>query len=164
MRIRLTKSSSAECKYVCLDAGCEEGDHERTVGDRSRLANQLIEPLLGYASAALFVGVEAVRIAGTFTVDQYPEHHRSTLRTRSHDEVDVAGVEAEEDSAAGAVEHDRPTFDRPIPFESPMVQIQPVGRDVGVGLVEDCTVVRCEASCLLVAEVGLGRLRLAQSA
>ena len=38
-----------------------------------------------------------------------------------------------------------------------MVQIQPVGRDVGVGLVEDWIAGRYEPSCLLVAEVGLGR-------
>jgi hypothetical protein len=44
-------------------------------------------------------------------------------------------VEAEEDSAAGAVEHARPTLDRPIPCENPMVQIQPVGSDVVVGSV-----------------------------
>ena len=96
-----------------------------------------MEPLLGEGSAALFVGVESVSVAGRVTIDEYAERHGSTSRTWCHDEVDVAGVEAEEDSAAGAVENTRPTLDRPIPGEGPMVQIQPVGREVVVGLVED---------------------------
>ena len=54
----------AECEHVCLVAGCEEGDLERAVGDGSRLANQLIEPLSGGSFAALFVGVEAASVAG----------------------------------------------------------------------------------------------------
>jgi hypothetical protein len=88
------REALAECKYVCLDAGCEEGDLERAVGDGSRLANQLIEPLLGDGSTALFVNVESVSVARRFTIDEYAERHRGTLRTRSHDEVNVAGVEA----------------------------------------------------------------------
>ena len=92
---------------------------------------------MGDGSAALFVDVEAVSVARRFTIDEYAERHGSTSRTRSHDEVDVAGVEAEEDSATRAVEDARPTLDRPIACESPMVQIQPVGREVVVGLVED---------------------------
>ncbi len=47
-------------------------------------------------------------LAGTFAVDKYAERHGGTLRLRSHDEVDVAGVEPEEDPASGAVEHARP--------------------------------------------------------
>ena len=35
-------------------------------------------------------------------------------------------------------EYARPTLDRPVPCESPMVQIQPVGRSVIVGLLDDC--------------------------
>ena len=59
----------AEREHVCLDAGCEERDLEGAVGDGSRLTDQLIEPLLGDGSAALFVGVEAV--SGRWEV-----HHR----------------------------------------------------------------------------------------
>ena len=136
----------AEREYVCLDAGCEEGDLEGAVGDGSRLAKQLIEPLLADGSAALFVNVESVSLARRFTIDEYAERRRCLPWTRSHDEVDVTGPEAEEDSATGTVEHARPTLDRPIPCESPMVQIQPVGRDVVVGLVEDCIAGRCEPS------------------
>jgi hypothetical protein len=120
----------AEGEHECLHAGGEEGDLERAVVDGSRLAKQLIKPLLGDGSAALFVGVESVSVAGRFTIDEYAVRHGSTSRTRSHDEVDVAGVEAEEDSAAGAVEDALPTLDRPISCKSPMVQVQPVGRDV----------------------------------
>ena len=127
----------AECEHVCLDAGCHERDLERAVRNGSRLTKQLIEPLLGDGSAALFVNVESVSVTGRFAIDEYAERHGSTSLTRSHNEVDVAGVEAEEDSATGAVEYARPTLDRPIPCESPMVPIQPVGRDVGVGLVDD---------------------------
>ena len=106
---------------TAIEVVCEEGDLERAVGDGSRLAKQLIEPLLAYGSAALFVNVESVSFARGFTVGEDAERHRCLPWTRSHDEVDVAGVEAEEDSATGAVEDARPTLDRPIPCEGPVV-------------------------------------------
>ena len=133
-----TGEASAEGEHVCLDTGCEEGDLERAVCDGSRLAYQLIEALLGDDSAAVVVGVESMSVAGRFTIDEYVERHGSTSRTRSHDEVDVAGVEAKEDSPTSAVEYARPTFESPIPCKSPMVHVQPVGRGIGVGQVEDC--------------------------
>jgi hypothetical protein len=105
----------------------------------------------------MFVGVEAVRVAGRLTIDEYAERHRRLPWTRAHDKVDVSGVEAEVDPALDGVEDARPTLQSPIPCESPMVQIQPVGRSVGMSLVEDCSAGRCEASCLLVAEICFGR-------
>ena len=66
-------------------------------------------------------------------------------------------MEAEQGSTAGGVEHARPTLDRPIPCQSQLVQIQPIGRDAGVGLVEDWIAGSREPSCLFVAEVRLGR-------
>jgi hypothetical protein len=41
-----------------------------------------------------------VSIARKFTIDEYATEF--TPRPRSHDKVDVAGTEAEQDSAAGA--------------------------------------------------------------
>src|SRR4029453_12214330 len=66
----------AEREYVGLHARCEKGDLERAHGDRSRLANQLVEPLLGYGSVALLVGVDSGRSAGGWAMDEDPERHR----------------------------------------------------------------------------------------
>ena len=74
----------------------------------SALANQLIEPLLRDRSVALLVDVEAVRVARRLSVDEHPKRHRGPSLPRAQDEVDVAGVEAERDLPAGAVQHARP--------------------------------------------------------
>ena len=84
----------AEGEHVGLDAGRKKGDLEGAVGDRSRLANQLIEPLLGDRSVALFVDVEAMSVTGKFSIDEHTERHGRASRARPHDEMDVAGMEA----------------------------------------------------------------------
>ena len=65
----------AECEAVSLGARGEEGDLERAVGDRSSLANQLMEPGPIERSVARFVDVEPVRIAGRLSVDEHAERH-----------------------------------------------------------------------------------------
>jgi hypothetical protein len=62
----------------------------------------------------LFVDVKAVGGAGRFSIEEYAERHGRVSRTRSHDEMDVAGVEAERDSAIGSVQHARPPLNRPV--------------------------------------------------
>src|SRR2546428_4188980 len=85
----------AEGERVGLDTGSKERDLERAVGDRPPLANQLVQPLLGQRPVTLFVDVNAVRAAGRFSLDEHGERHGRASRRRSHDEMDVSGVEAE---------------------------------------------------------------------
>jgi hypothetical protein len=59
----------AEREHVGLDTGGEEGDLECVVGDRSPLANQLIEPRFDQGSVALFVNVEPMSVAGRLSFD-----------------------------------------------------------------------------------------------
>jgi hypothetical protein len=60
-----------EGEAVGLGARGEEGDLERAVGDRSRLADQLVEPRPIEGSVAPFVDVEPVRIAGRLSVEEH---------------------------------------------------------------------------------------------
>jgi hypothetical protein len=61
--------TSAECEHEDLDSRIEKLDLELAVGDRSRLANQLVHPGLGYGPVALLVRVDAVRGAGRLPID-----------------------------------------------------------------------------------------------
>ena len=134
-----------------------EVDLECAVGDRPRLANQLIEPLLGHHSVAFSIDVEPMRIAGRFAVDEHLERHGRTSLPWSQDEMHVAGMEAERDASAGLVQHAGPALDRPITGESPVVEPQRIWRDIRSRLVERDTTWRREVLSLLVAEVRLGR-------
>jgi hypothetical protein len=66
----------AECECVGLDAGIEVGDLDGAVDDRARLADELVQPLLGYRSAALFVDIGPVRRTRRLSVDEHAESHR----------------------------------------------------------------------------------------
>ena len=92
--------SLAESEDVRLDARIEECDLECAVGDRSRLAHQLIEPWLDQCSTALFVDVQPVGCAGRLAVDQHAERD-GRARPRAQDEMDVACMETEGDSPPG---------------------------------------------------------------
>jgi hypothetical protein len=54
------------------------------------LSNQLIEPVLRHRSAAVFVDVEPMGVAGRLSVDEHAERYGPASRARSHDEMDVA--------------------------------------------------------------------------
>src|SRR5688572_18616296 len=111
----MSRSDLTESEHVGLDTGSKERDLTRTVGDRSPLANQLIEPRLDQGSVALFVNVEPMSVAGRFAIDQHAERHGRTSLPLSQDEMDVAGVVAERDPPVGSVQHARPPLDRPVP-------------------------------------------------
>jgi hypothetical protein len=105
----------AECEHVGLNAGGEESDLEGAVGDRAPLANQLTELRLDQGSMARFVDVEPLVVAGRFSIDEHAQRHGRTSLPFSHDEMDVAGVEAERDPPVGSVQHACPPLDSPIP-------------------------------------------------
>ena len=62
----------------------------------------------------IFADVQASRNSGRLPVDEYTEGHVRARCLRSHDQVDVAGMEAERDPATWAVESAGTPFDRPL--------------------------------------------------
>src|SRR6476619_6877487 len=78
---------------VRLGTGVEKCDLERTVGDRSLLADKLVQTLLRQRAVPLLVDVEPAPIARRLAVDGDAERHHYTLPGRPHHEVDVACVE-----------------------------------------------------------------------
>ena len=74
--------------------------------------------------------------AGGLTVQEHPEWDRRSRGCGPHDEVEVARVEAERDAPSGLIRHRRMPGDRPATRERPVIQAEPGGRHVDVGLVE----------------------------
>ena len=74
--------------------------------------------------------------------------------------MDVAGMEAEDDSLSGFVEHARPLLDRPVSAERPGVELQRLGRDVAVRLAVRDTARRVEVLLSGVTDVGLRRAQV----
>jgi hypothetical protein len=72
-----------------------EGDLDRAVDDRSALANEVIEPRFHQRAVSGFIDVDPVRIAGRLAVDEHAVRDRRSGHRWTHDEVDIAGVEAE---------------------------------------------------------------------
>ncbi|MDQ4025552.1 MAG: hypothetical protein M3217_08705, partial [Actinomycetota bacterium] len=75
--------------------------------------------------------VEPVVGAGRLPVHQHAKRHGAFLRTRAHDEIDVAGVEPEHHPPLATVQDAKLAFDRPIAAESPLVALEVVGHGVG---------------------------------
>jgi hypothetical protein len=85
---------STECEREGLHARIEKLDLEQPIGDWRRLANQLIQPLLGDYADTLIINVDTVSGADWLSIDQHPKPHRGPWRGRSHDKMEIAGVEA----------------------------------------------------------------------
>ena len=117
-----------EREHVGLDPAGEEGDLESAVADRSAPANQLIEPLLSDRSVALLIDVKSMLVARRLSVDKTrngTEAPRSRgLRTRCTSRAWKRNASC----PFVAIQDRRPLPDRPIPGESPFVQIQLIGR------------------------------------
>src|SRR6185503_1811953 len=90
----------AEGEGEGLGPRVEERDRKGAVFDGAFLADQLIEALAGYHSRSLGVGVGARVRARCLAVEGYAKAYRLAGR-RAHDQVEVAGVEAEADLRAG---------------------------------------------------------------
>src|SRR5262245_775083 len=72
----------------------DELDLELPVHDGFRLSNQLIHPRLRNSAATLIVYINSVSRAGHVPIDEHPKTCRSSRRRRSHDQMEVAGMEA----------------------------------------------------------------------
>src|SRR5262247_2808238 len=69
-------SRSAERERECFDTSVEEFDRERSIGDRSLLADQLIEALIDDGAVAVLVDIEAVRGTWRLPIDRDAKAHR----------------------------------------------------------------------------------------
>jgi hypothetical protein len=116
-----------------------ELDLKPPVTDRSLLADELIHPLLYNRAVPVCVDISSVARRGALTVEQHAKPHGRALSRRSHHEVHIARVELVRDLAVGAVERARVGADRPVARESPTIEPQARGRQIGVRLVPDGT-------------------------
>src|SRR5258705_7800213 len=97
--------SSAEGEAVGLGAGAEELDLDQALPDRVRLADQLIQALVGQRPVASLVDVEPTAVAGCLPIEEHAERHLRPARRRPHHEVDIAGLELERDPRTSLVRH-----------------------------------------------------------
>src|SRR5258706_12119713 len=107
--------SSAEGEAIGLGSGAEELDRDEALPDRVRLADQLIQALLGQQAVASLVDVEPMAIAGYLPIEEHAERHLRPARRRSHHEVDISGLEPESDPRTSLVRHGGVLSERPRP-------------------------------------------------
>src|SRR5438046_8254887 len=90
-----SRTDLSEGEAVGLHAGVEEFDFECSILDLARLADQLIGPLLVGCPLTLGIDVASVHGAAYLAVDEDAKSHRVAFSSRSHHQVDVAGMKAE---------------------------------------------------------------------
>src|SRR5215213_2485900 len=136
-RVGGSPAALAEGEGVGLDARIQEGDLKGALADRAWLANELVEPWLGDRAVALVVDIRPVGASRGQPVDTHMELHGRLLSCRSHDQVQVAGVEAVEDPPTGLVQRHGPPLHRPGTGKGPMVEPQPCGGGIVVPRIQD---------------------------
>ena len=80
---------SAERERERFQAGFEKLDLEVTFAYRSRLANKLIQALLGHPAKTVVVDVSAMGRAHRLAIDEHAETHRTSARRWSQDEMEI---------------------------------------------------------------------------
>src|SRR6266498_2170050 len=128
--VRMVRSGLAEGERVGLGARVEEGGLEGAVSDGAGLADELVHPLVREGA----VDVGPVRLAGWLPVEQDAEPHRGCWCCWSHDQVEVAGVEAAGDLPVRRVERDGLLLHGPVPRQGPLVEPQPCRDGIDVRL------------------------------
>src|SRR5712691_5015827 len=124
----------SEGEAVGLSAWIAEGDLEGAVGDGAGLADELVHPLLREGAVAVGAGVGSVRLAGWLSVDTDAEPEGSSWCCWSHDEVEVAAVEAAGDLPARRVQRGGLLLHGPVPRQGPLVEPQPCRDGIDVRL------------------------------
>ena len=98
----LFRDPSAERESERFHAGIEKLDLELSIDDRSRLSNQLIQPLLRDRAITSLVYVTSMAYARRLSVDEDSKGCGSSASGWSHDEVEIARVEPVSGTAAKA--------------------------------------------------------------
>src|SRR5207245_11523370 len=102
------QAGSAERERKSFHTRIEKLDLELSIHDGFRLPDQLIHPLFGHRSVAALVDVDSVSRARRLSIDEHAKSHGSSSRTRSHHEMQIAGVKAVHDPAVGLVQQGGP--------------------------------------------------------
>src|SRR2546423_14601321 len=97
---------------------------ELSIGYLGLLAHELVGPLTTRRPVPLIIDVGSVRWAGRLAVDLHDEPHWLRSRRNTHDEIDVAGVEAIHNLAVRLVENSTSSFHGPIAGEPPLIERQ----------------------------------------
>jgi hypothetical protein len=84
------------------------------LGDNATLTDELIEPLFADRAVALIVKVNAVSSVRWLSVYEHAKRHGRSSRRQSHDQMQVAGVEALQDPPVGRVQQRGLPLNRPI--------------------------------------------------
>ena len=113
---------SAEREAVRLHARIEELDLEQAVDDRPRLADQLVRALLGDDPAASGLHVAPLSSSRDLAIEEDPERDGRAFGRRTHDEVEIAGVELEGEPSAGLVQDRGVSGDGPVARKVPRVE------------------------------------------
>src|SRR2546421_4397406 len=151
---------STERERKHLHARIEKLDLDKSISDGLQLSDQLIQALFGNRAVALVVGVNAVSSARRLSVDEHPKTYGSSTRRRSHDEVEVAGVKAEDDPPVSLVQPRGLFPDRPITGKRPFIEPQSGGDGVDAGRVRRRPTGRREVLGAVIAEIILPRLQV----
>src|SRR5215813_14953955 len=100
----------------------DELDLELPVHDGFRLSNQLIHPRLRNSAATLTVHINSVSRAWHVPIDEHAKTCRRSRRQRSHDQMEVAGMEAVGNAATRFLQDDPLSLNGPITSQSPLIQ------------------------------------------
>src|SRR5258706_6957023 len=91
----------AEGERVRLHARIEKRDLEQSISDGLRLSNELIQPLFAHDAVTLLVNIASVSSVWRLSVNEHAKPHGGSSRCRSHDQMQIAGVEAVGDLPVG---------------------------------------------------------------
>src|SRR4051794_26299342 len=84
---------SAKREAIRLHVGAEELDLEQAVGDPPGLPNQLVGALVPDDPRAVRRHIAPVRALRNLAIEEDPERDGGARGRRTHDEVEIAGVE-----------------------------------------------------------------------
>src|SRR5215472_7086294 len=113
---------SAECEVKNLDLGSHKLDFEQAVRDRPGLPYQLIHAGPTDRPITLIVDVDPVSGARDPAVDSDAEADESVVHGRSHDEIEIAGVEPVHNPPIRRIKERGLRPDRPVTDQGPLVQ------------------------------------------
>ena len=146
----------AKSECVGFDTRVQELDLESVVHYRSALTDKLVQPLLGHSALAAGIDVRAMARAGRFAIDLDEEADHLSVRRRTENEMQVAGMEFENDAAVFLIEHGMFGLDRPISTQAPFIQSWRAFC-IGVRLIPRRAAWRDEVFRSFIADIRLGR-------
>ena len=122
--LRTPYNTSAERKREGLDAWIEKLDVERSVDDRLRLSNQLMQTLFARNAGTLLVDIESVSLFRSLPVEQDAIPYWRTAIPWPHHEVKISAVKAVRDTTSGMIERDRLFSDGPVALQRPLIEAE----------------------------------------